>query len=422
LNDSAAVANPRQQRLLTRIHREVSAEFEAGRLQLQQRPDYHPVWEYFLDLLMRPLVPGMLQEVGRPLVEHLCNQAPYELYHAMGVHPVRLGSGCFSVARLSASRSPVLMCPLLKATMGMLQLQAPSRSEAIPRVVPTTCDWVVKFPEMTDDHTSPTCFLELPHLRQSERGQSRWLEEMYELVRFLEVQTGRKLKRRALLSSVQTFMQAWDAFGQLIELRRTGRLAGVWFMVAANSFMLDRIETWTEEVQRVIELIKTQAPVSIGKGVFLAGSPIIFPNFKLPNLIEAAGMTILGDDLCTSERIWPGAVCYEDTSFHGLMRALAERYHKACSCPTFADNDRRINSIFNFLEQHPIQGVIYHVLKGCHPFDIENFNIERQLNRLGHRFIKIETDYVQEDSQNILTRLEAFGQIDNGKIGISHAR
>ena len=419
MNESAAVTNPRQQRVLARIHREVSAEFEAGRLQLQQRPDYHPVWAYFLDLLMRPLVPGMLQEaVGRPLVEHLCNQAPFELFHAMGVHPVRLGSGCFSVSRLSAGRFPVLMCPLLKATMGMLQLQAPSRTEALPRVVPTTCDWVVKFPEMADDPSSLTCFLELPHLRQSEKGQIRWLEEMYDLVRFLEERTGRKLKRRALLSSVQTFMQAWDALGQLIELRRAGRLSGVWFMVAANSFMLDRIETWTEAVHRVVAVVSTQPPVSVGKGVFLAGSPIIFPNFKLPHLIEAAGMTLLGDDLCTSERMWPGAVCYEDPSLHGLMRALAERYHRACSCPTFADNERRINGILGFLQQHPVQGVIYHVLKGCHPFDIENFTLERQLKNRGYRFMKIETDYVQEDCQNILTRLEAFGQIDNGQTGI----
>jgi len=32
--------------------------------------------------------------------------------------------------------------------------------------------------------------------------------------------------------------------------------------------------------------------------------------------------------------------------------------------------------------------------------------------------MRIETDYVQEDSQNILTRLEAFGQINTDSNGI----
>jgi len=419
MNEPSVGVSSRQQRILAKIQREVTAEFEVGRNQLQQRADYQPQWDYFLDLLARPLMPGKLQEmVGLPLVEHLCNQAPFELFHALGLHPFRLGSGCMSVSRLTASSLPVLTCPMLKSTMGMLEMHGSARSEASARVIPTTCDWVVKFPELTGEQTAEDCFLELPHLRQSERGQKRWLEEVYALTRFLEARTGKKLKRRALLSSVQIFMQAWNAMGQLIELRRTGRIAGVWFMAVANSFMLDRVEPWIEEVWRVIDVVKTQAPASAGKGVFLAGSPIIFPNFKMPNLIEAAGMTILGDDLCTSERVWPGAVCYEDASFQGLMRSLAERYHKACSCPTFADNERRINALLSFLQQYPAHGIVYHVLKGCHPFDIESYNLERQVKEAGYKFMRIETDYVQEDSQNILTRLEAFGQINTDSNGI----
>ena len=404
--------NKRMIRLFSRLRREVQNEYETARRLLEAREDYHPVWAYFLDLLMRPLDrDGLHAVLERPVVEHLCNQAPYELFHAMGVHPLRVGSGCFAVGRLSAGDFPVLMCPVLKATVGMERLQATVQTNPTDRVVPTTCDWVVKYQEMTEASPDLTCFLELPHLRESERGQRRWLEETYELVRFLEHRTGRKLKRKALLSSVRTFMNAWRALGKLIEHRRAGRLAAVWFMVVVNSFMLDPIETWTEQVCKVLDAIEHHASGHTGKGVFLAGAPILFPNFKLPLLIEAAGMAVLGDDLCTSERIWPGAVCHEDSSFHGLMRALAERYHQACICPTFADNDRRINSILNSLQQHPVRGVVYHVLKGCHPFEIEAVTLERQLKQRGYPFLKIETDYVDEDSRNIATRLEAFAEI-----------
>jgi benzoyl-CoA reductase/2-hydroxyglutaryl-CoA dehydratase subunit BcrC/BadD/HgdB len=408
-----ADSDRRQQRLLSKVRREVLEEFASAESALRQRADYHPVWDYFLNLLPRLMDPDRLREaVGRPLLEHLCNQAPFELFHAAGVHPVRLGSGCHTVGRLSASRFPVLMCPMLKATAGMMRLDGDRRPPGeTPRVVPTTCDWVVKFPEMTSGSSQSCCFIELPHLREGEAAQNRWLEETYRLVRFLETFTGRRLKRKALLASVETFMHAWRALGGLIEHRRRGGLAGVWFAVVANSFMLDPVEVWTDHLLQALETVSDQPSGTAGKTVFLAGSPIIFPNFKLLNLIESAGMSVRADDLCTSERIWPGAVRFEDTSYHGMMRALAERYHRGCICPTFADNERRIHSILHTLRRHPIRGVVHHVLKGCHPFDIESFALEDRLKREGHTFLRIETDYVLEDSQNILTRLEAFGQI-----------
>ncbi len=404
--------NKRRARLRSRVGQEVQTEYENVRRMLEARDDYDPVWAYFLDLLMRPMdLDGLQAAVGRPVVEHLCNQAPYELFHAMGVHPLRMASGCFAAGRLSAGDFPVLMCPMLKAIVGMQRLRESSQAAQSARVVPTTCDWVVQYQQMTDADPEQTFFMELPHLRESERGQQRWLEEAYELVRFLESRTGVKLKRKALCSSVQIFMRAWQAIGRLIEQRRAGRLPAVWFMAVANSFMLDPIEPWTEQLQRVLAHVDAHPSQVSGKGVFLAGSPILFPNFKLPLLIEAAGMTVLADDLCTSERIWPGAVCPEENSVHGLLRALAERYHTACICPTFADNERRINTILGVLQRHPVRGVVHHVLKGCHPFDIESFRLERQLKAAGIPFLRIETDYVEEDNRNIATRLEAFAEI-----------
>jgi benzoyl-CoA reductase/2-hydroxyglutaryl-CoA dehydratase subunit BcrC/BadD/HgdB len=403
----------RQQRLLKKVHREALEEYAYAAEGLKQRADFHPVWDYFLNLLMRSAHPDTLSEaVGRSIVKHLCNQAPFEIFHAMGLHPLRLSSGCHALGRLSASRLPVLICPMLKATAGMMQCNGhPQPSPPVPLVVPTTCDWVVKFPEMTNGHPQQCCYLELPHWHESEKAQTRWMEEVYDLVGFLEVHTGRKLKRKTLLASVQTFMRAWQAMGKLIAYRRKGALAGVWFTAVANSFMLDPIEPWTENVIKAVEIMAGNGPAPAGNGIFLAGSPIVFPNFKLLDLIEAAGMQVYGDDLCTVERIWPGAVCFEDTSYHGMLRALAERYHRGCICPTFADNDRRINSILNTVEQHTVGGVIYHILKGCHPFDMESFGLEERLKARGYKFLKLETDYVAEDSQNLLTRLEAFGQI-----------
>jgi len=171
-------------------------------------------------------------------------------------------------------------------------------------------------------------------------------------------------------------------------------------------FFYDAPEKWTEAAEKVHGTAVAVSPVRI----FLAGSPIFFPNFKVPMLLEEAGLFVAADDLCSSERILPGAVATDDASLFGLMNALAQRYHQSCLCPTFIDNDRRINSIIGRRNTSGFSGVVFHVLKGCHPYDLESYSIENLLKKENLKFIRIETDYSREDSQNLLTRLEAYRQ------------
>jgi benzoyl-CoA reductase/2-hydroxyglutaryl-CoA dehydratase subunit BcrC/BadD/HgdB len=137
-------------------------------------------------------------------------------------------------------------------------------------------------------------------------------------------------------------------------------------------------------------------------------TPIVFPNFKIPRLIEEAGLRVAMDDLCSSERVLPGPTHLAEDTKDGVTKALAQRYHLGCLCPTFADDDRRINGIVSPERLKIIRGVVFHLLKGCHPFDLESMVLEKKIKESGLKFIRIETDYTKEDGPTILTRLEAF--------------
>ncbi|TWH49196.1 2-hydroxyacyl-CoA dehydratase subunit D [Sporomusa sp. KB1] len=401
----------RRIRQRTKAYEKTCEEYDHEIKLLQARTDYIAEFDYFLSLLTVPLRPSQLREnVGRPLMGLFCIQAPVELFYALGIHPVKLCSGSYSAQRLSSASLPVLMCPMLKSYIGSMNFEASAPSCYDATIVPTTCDWVVKMPEIVKEKIGHLHYLELPHIKQNEKGQKRWLEEIYALKLFLEQKTGTKLKRQSLMHSMNKFMSVWKTFHELIELKRKQIISGIWFAAIANTFMLDDIDQWAKNLELVVKRMQQEKPQTNPHKIFLAGSPIIFPNLKLIQLIEQAGMTICADDLCSSERIFPGATVYDDPSEHGLLKALSERYHKACTCPTFADNDWRINNILKITESHNIKGILFHVLKGCHPYDIESFTIEDKLRESGRKFLKIETDYVKEDSQNILTRLEAFKQ------------
>lgn len=190
------------------------------------------------------------------------------------------------------------------------------------------------------------------------------------------------------------------------NLRLEGKVSIVWSMLIANSFFLDTVENWTTALEKSLPDFENNAPIS-GQ-VFLAGSPIFFPNYKILKLMDDAGLNAVADDLCSGLPIFPGGVNVSDTAEFGLLSALAERYHQGCLCPTFADNERRIHNIINPAKNGQFKGVIFQVLKGCHPYDLESFTLENMLKDHGLKFIRLETDYTADDSQNLLTRLEAY--------------
>jgi benzoyl-CoA reductase/2-hydroxyglutaryl-CoA dehydratase subunit BcrC/BadD/HgdB len=402
-----------RQRKISSQRFEVETARELQRL--CERSDHFPELDYFTDLLKEGQDPKVIEKrVGKPVVALMCLQAPLELFHALNVHPFKIFGGSQATTRLSSPVLPPVMCPMLRSALGVLMLGASEeKSPWKAWVAPTTCDWVVKIDELLSlcgvSKTCPTHRLELPHMKDRPESQERWLEEVYHLKNFLLKETGvKKLKPKDLQRSMEIYQKAFEAFSGLIDLKRESLMPLTWFLVLTNSFFYADVAEWTKRVKEVASGFKGRGIRREGPRVFLAGSPIFFPNLKTPRVLEEAGLVVVMDDLCSSERLFPGAVFYDDLSEHGLLKALAQRYHQGCLCPTFADNDRRINNIIAPAHKKLYEGVVFHVLKGCHPFDLESLSLEPRLKEEGLKFLKIETDYTAEDSQTLLTRLEAF--------------
>jgi len=410
---TANIADQRLTRLIGRVAQKEGDQNRARIEALRARPDFRPELDYFVRLLADLSPAKAAERAGRPLVGLMCLQAPLELFHALDLQPFKIYSGSYVTGQLAVGNLPAIMCPMLRSLLGALRLDFAFDSFKA-WVLPTTCDWVVKFPEMLKltggvdlGSDEKLHWLELPHLKENEDSRTRWLEEMYKLNKFLLRLTGRKkLKPARLAEALEAYQRAWRALSRLTEARRLGQVPAVWYTLISNGFFYDSVERWTAALEQALPLFSAGAPAE-GR-VFLAGSPVFFPNYKIFDLLEEAGLTVTADDLCSSERIFPGAVNYSDRSEFGLMSALAERYHQGCLCPTFADNGRRVNNIISPQRKTCYEGVVFQVLKGCHPYDLESFSIAETLKDNGLRYLRLDTDHSAEDSRNLLTRLEAY--------------
>ena len=398
-------STPRLVRLKKRTTALMQKEVEEQITLIRNRFDYTEHLEPFINTLGKILfMDEFIDNAKKNVIMTPCIQAPLELFHAADVQPFRLACGSFAVQNMAPLHLPALTCPMIKSISGLLEMNSVSGT---PLVIPTTCDWVVKFSELTGLYdTADIHFMELPHLREAERSSKRWHNEIKIFKNWLEKTIGHKISSKMLLNAIKIHAKASELYNRLINLRRQQVIPILHFALIANALSYQDIETWIGAVD--LYILNHREPEIGTVPVFLSGSPIAFPNYKMLTLIENAGMSVTADDLCTMERTFQGSTPYEDTSEFSLLKALAQRYQKACSCPTFADNQRRLNAMVHTLEQHSIKGVIFHVLKGCHPYDMEAGILENQLKHRGIRFLKIETDYVKEDEQNIVTRLEAF--------------
>lgn len=384
-------------------------EREAELARLAARPDVSPELEPFLKLLGADNSPKALAErVGRQVVAMLCLQAPLELFEAAGLQPLRLLSGSIVGASCAPPGLPALMCPPMRALMG--EISADPELARLNWIIPTTCDWASGM-----DSLKERCFgdmgevkiIDLPRRKENPAARRRWLEEIAELWQYLQKLSGARKNRRHLLQAVQVMEEARKALGQLISLRREGRVPAVWFFAAVQAFYCVEAVKWTEAVRSACRHFAS-LEVRPKIGVFLTGSPVVFPNFKFLHLLDEAEFDVLGDDMCSGERFLCRHAALKDPSERGILEALAETSHDGCLCPVFVENKRRLAPIMEAVSGVEAKAVIFHLLKGCHPYEMDSVVLDKSLHDLDMRFFRLETDYGQEDDRNLLTRLEAL--------------
>ena len=90
------------------------------------------------------------------------------------------------------------------------------------------------------------------------------------------------------------------------------------------------------------------------------------------------------------------------------IRALAEGSLKIpCACMT--PNTKRVDLIGNIIDEYRVDGVVELIWDACHTYNVESFQIQEAVNKTFDRpYLKVKTDYSQNDIGQLETRIEAF--------------
>lgn len=361
-----------------------------------------------------------LQDVQRPegmkTIGTYCVLVPNELVYAAGAMPVRLCSGSYTAYSIGDDYVPRDACPLVKAVMGFGHTHtSPLYENCSLMVIPVTCDCKKKLAGMLKQ-LKPTVTLNVPPMKSEDADTGVYLQELYRLIPYLEAETGKQITADTLAESMNVVGYAQYEISRFLKYRRNAPalLHGSQVMAVMNAFAYMPAIQWARQMYRLNQELEMRLHKKqfVGRDkqprILITGSPIAFPNIKIPLLIEDMGGSLVADETCFGERGLYDPAVVTDESFDGMMRALASRYTRPCTCPVFVDNSQRLYRIRQMIKEHKVQGVIYHVLRGCLVYDYEYQMIEDALGELNIPVIRVESDYNEEDVEQLRIRIEAF--------------
>lgn len=353
---------------------------------------------------------------GMIAVGTYCVMIPQEILYALNAFPIKLCSGNYTAFSIGDDIAPRDACPLVKAVIGAEDIKnIPLYDQCEMMIIPITCDCKKKL-AYSLSKTWKTAALYVPAERNRDADIENYKEQLYQLIGKLQDLTGQELTYKKLRNAFELLAGAQYELSRFIELRRKYPriIRGTHAMVVMNAYGYMHAEKWMHALKNLNDELEEKAQrdeMAVKENrprILVTGSPIIFPNVKIPLLIEEMGGIVAADETCMGERGLYDPPAVIDDTVDGMLKALANRSIMPCSCPSFSDNKRRIYRIRQMLDDYQIQGVIYHVLRGCLVYDYEYQKMEEELRKLGIPVIRIETDYNEEDIEQLRIRIEAF--------------
>lgn len=380
-------------------------------------PDNPKAMSYFYSLFRKTFSAAPKLPEGRKVIGTMCVQVPQELIYAAGAVPLRLCSGVTAYDQAGAEFMPAKSCSVVRATTGMLHVNKALWGDALETVIiPTTCDQKKKSSQLIEEMGYKVYSLEMPASKDSDRARFYWQESIRQLTLDLQKITGNKITKNKVRQAIAKIGAASSLYRKLHELRKHSPplLFGKDLFLVSNAFFFDDIECWQYAVTNLISELEERKARGVMVGnrqaprILFTGSPPIFPNLKVPLLVEQSGGVIVADELCSSGRLLYDAVSYDEPTLNDMVPALADRYLKPCTCPCLTPNNDRLRKLTDMVKNFAVDGVVYQAFAGCTPYEMEQKPVTKTLRDAGVPMLYVETDYSPEDMGQLSTRVEAF--------------
>jgi len=358
------------------------------------------------------------REEKKAVVGVYCTYAPIELIYAADAIPAILCAFANAPVAKAEEVLPSNLCPLIKSSYGFIELGTCPFFELTDAIVgETTCDGKKKMFELISDKR-PLFVMDLPQNPKGENAISHWAKSIIEFKNFLEKTLKTTISEEKIREAIQEnseknalILKIFDFASQTPSVVSWTELYDVacMGMVCRGKDLMPKLQ---EIISILEERIKNEEYSATKKAprVLVTGSPLGGDTFKIYKLIEEEGAVVVGMDSCTGRKSF---VPTFDQNELDVYTSLSKRYLKIpCAC--MSPNEGRFNELATQIENFKVDAVIDVVLQACHTYNIESVRVEKFVSeKYKIPFLKIVTDYSQEDVGQLKTRIGALMEMVN---------
>lgn len=385
-------------------------------LSQENRPEAMDYYNFVIAEIhgVRPQELIKAQEEGKKVFGTFCVYVPDELIFAANAIATGLCGGSQFWVPGGEKVLPTNTCPLIKASVGArLDRTCPFFRIADMYIGETTCDGKKKAWEILGEDV-PVHVMDLPQMKR-EKDIKAWAEEIKELKKVIEEFTGNKVTAESLSESIKLINNKRKALSRLYECRKADKvpISGRDALVISQIAFYDDPARFTQMTNKLCDELEQRIKDGVSvvkegtKRILLTGTPLAVPNWKLHNIIETSGAVVVCEEMCTGTRYFENLVDETKTTVDEQIDALANRY-MGINCACFTPNTGRIDDIIRLAKEYKVDGVIDVNLKFCSLYDVEGYTVERALKEACIPVMGIETDYTDNDAEQLRTRIGAF--------------
>ncbi|MGI6629640.1 MAG: double-cubane-cluster-containing anaerobic reductase [Bacillota bacterium] len=354
------------------------------------------------------------QKNGGKVFGTFCVYVPDEIIFAAGGIATGLCGGSQFWVAGGEKVLPANTCPLIKASVGArLDGTCPFFKIADMYIGETTCDGKKKAWEILQQEV-PVHVMDIPQMKR-EKDILAWKEEIRLLLKRIEEFTGNKVTPEILAEKIKMINNKRKALARLYNTRKSSPVP----ISGKDALLVTQIAFYDDPVRNAEQVNKLcdelEARIAKGEGVFpknaprilITGTPMAIPNWKLHHIIETSGAAVVVEELCTGTRYFENLVDESGKTLDEQIKALAERYMKT-NCACFTPNTGRIDDILRLVKEYHVDGVIECNLQFCGLYSTEAYLVQQKLKEADVPYMHLETDYSEQDLEQIRTRVQAF--------------
>ena len=371
-------------------------------------------FRYFADTAYRYSVLGSSDEV-QPEVLVLGPGIPEALLRAFHIHYRYLLGGSHTMTAWSDELVPRDTDPVSRSILGSIFAPEGARFAGSLFIIPVSSDSMRKIAYLLKEEGRKTVTLDIPPDHADPRSIAMWEKQLVRMMEAIAAHTRKRISHRKIRDAVRCISLARYQLREFLreenrpDVRHT--ITGSGKLLIQNSYYFaDDLDNWGKQLQ-ILRQETGNRQTGDRPRILLTGSPICFPNYKIPFLIEDAGLsirscldvsTIRQEELMSAKSLRTTA-----QAVHALAASsLAHDASAAYTC-----NDALRAAIYREIRSGQIDGIIFHILKGQIEYDFEMTRTEEMFEYYDIPVFRLETDYQDHDIEQLRIRLEAFREM-----------